>query len=352
MNKRAFAAYALGLVLIVSSLFYIRYNAAQAGTLIRRDVMTIIPVRQDASLLLELSDITEWANLYDGVAAAERIEMRLIESRASAVFAPVSMTGQDYFQMVYLPFIAGSSWQAGDEHVVILCRAMAWHLFGATDVVSLPVQIGGTDYIVVGVVESVVDSTSDGFAWIPQDYTDVAGILYLKPTVYNPLTARLDAEALLYDLHRPADGFIITDGNTYVESIALRGQILLALCIPGVLFAVGLLLYRLFRLAKSRASYVVAGLFTAVAMAVMVFFFRTVSAIDMWLPAFAEGYAQRIFNTGLLAPRSYLSAPLARLLDLNVRANVAFGTGLLGIGIVCITRFLLPSGVVRERRDT
>jgi len=350
MKQRAVFAYLIGISLIVSSLFYIGHTAAQAGAFVPRDTVIITPVRYDTAFMFESDSVAEWAGSYDGLVITERVTMQALVGSHGMGLAQMSTVGDAYFNAMHLLFIYGGSPVADSGRVLVLCREMAWVLFGTANIVGLPVEIMDAEYTVVGVVETAVTSpvATDGFVWIPHTQSEVAGILYVRPAQYNPLSARLDAERLLEHLDFHADAFTITEGNAYLRSIAFRGQLLFVLCTPGFLIMVILWLIRLFRLAKSKAAYAAVGGVTALTIVTAAYFAWNLATIDLWLPAYVgeglSGYSQLFFNTGLLAPRAYLPMHLAALVDLNIKANLAFGTGLFGLFVVGMTKFLTWSG--------
>jgi len=109
---------------------------------------------------------------------------------------------------------------------------------------------------------------------------------------------------------------------------------LLAITAFAVIFVAGKLIYRLARHAETKADWVIVAVAAGASIGVVAFMLPHIS-VDLWMPAFAgggaAGYARLIFNTGLLAPRQYLPGNLAALHDLNLRANVAFGVGVVGL---------------------
>jgi len=357
MKQRAVFTYLIGISLIVSSLFYIGHTAAQAGTFVPRDTVIITPVRHDAAFMFEPDSVAEWAGSYDGLVITERVTMQALVGSHGMGFAQMSTVGDAYFDAVHLPFIYGAPPAADSGRALVLCREMAWILFGTADVVGLPVEIMDTEYIVAGVVETAATSpvSTEGFAWIPYIESEAASILYVRPAQYNPLSARLDTERLLAHLDHQPDAFAVTDGNAYLHSIVLRGQLLLALCAPGFLIMAILWLIRLFRCTKSRAAYTAAGVLTVLAIAVAASFAWSITSIDLWLPTYVgeglSGYSRLFFNTGLLVPRIYLPMHLAALFDLNFKATVAFGTGVLGLFVVGMTKFLTKNGKGKNTGD-
>ena len=381
MKVRATIVYILGMILIISSLVYIGNAVQKAWSFAPQDTVVIMPVRHDSVYLFNPARVVDWSNAYDGLVITERLSVQLVVSQTDAGFAMISAVGTDYFQVVYLPLISGSFLIAGDDYGIVLCKNIAWTLFGAIDVVGHAVQINDIYYTVVGVVDAVVESdafsgrnvasggnaTANGFAWILCDGSASAGILYLRPSNYNQLSARLDAERTLEFLGHRYNDFIITDGNAYSDSIVLRGQILLVFLLVIFIFASVRWLIRQFRQQDrgtvhlslrqgdgssvfarqgdgSSVLLVVAAVFFSLLTAAVIFFcIWSISSIDLWLPAYMgegiSGYSRLIFNTGQLAPRAYLSAPLVVLWDMNVKANIAFVVAMTGVIIIGVTRF-------------
>jgi len=350
MKKRAIFAYLVGISLIVSSIAYMGHAATQASGFVPRDTVIVAPMRQDAAFLFDSDRVAEWAGSYDGLVITEDVSVQAFVSQRTVGFAQMSTVDRDYFQVVHLPFVYGGPPSAQDERVVVLCRNMAWVLFGTSDVVGLPVQIMDVDHTVAGVVETAAQRAmpTEGFAWIPRMEAGAAGVLYVSPAQYNPLSARVDVQRLLAHLDLPADVFTVTDGNSYLHSIVLRGQLLLALCAPVFLIVAILWLIRLFRRAERKAAYGAAGVFTVLTMTAAAYFAWNIASIDLWLPTYVgegvSGYSRLFFNTGLLAPRVYLPMQLAALVDLNFQVTVAFGTGVFGLLIVGMTKFLTWDG--------
>jgi len=346
VKSRTIIAYIFGIALILSSLLYIGYAVRQADALIPRDTVIITPVRNDALFLFETDSVAHWASSYNGSIVAESVTVQAITNRAVSGYAQLSVFSGDYFDVVELPFIYGNPAAADDGRVVVLCRNMADALFGAADVVGLTVQVMGTELLVAGVVEALAQSldVTEGFVWTPYFELELSSVLYISPEQYNPLSARLDAESLLMHLNKQADTFTVTDTNAYQQGFILRGQILLLLCVTVFLVITILWLIRLFKSAQKKIAYAVAAFLTALTAIVAVYFALSISTIDLWLPAYVgeglSGYRQLIFNEGLLAPGVYLPMHLSALTELNIKVNVALCTGLFGLLLIGIIKFL------------
>ncbi|MCL2421914.1 MAG: ABC transporter permease [Defluviitaleaceae bacterium] len=336
----------VSLLLAVAAIIYIQWAGIQAGRYMQRDILVVLPVVNDAAFHFQ-PDAAAFLDWEHGYIEVERQSRRMMENGTTIApgfhgsSAQVTEAGWGYLGMVFMDYSQGGGpWR--DEDSVIISEALAWELFGHTGrrAVGLPVRIDDDRlYTVSGVVRDPVASDLAGFAWILREgygEADAANILYVRPVPYNRLGGHLNTAALLESLGRRTADYTITDVNAYIYSIALRGQILLAL--TG-LFVMWFLLRRGIRLEKSWERGLVTGLGVVAAI-----FFVWYLDMDLWLPAFAgngwEGYRQLLFNTGLLGSRGYLPGHLAAVYDWNFRANAAFGVGFIGLLQIFIVQFI------------
>jgi len=159
------------------------------------------------------------------------------------------------------------------------------------------------------------------------------GIQYVMPETHNRFS-QLEARVLLAATGHSPD-YIITDFNSYVNSIALRGYILLVLAVLGFVIITTRYAWQIVKQKPQKTFLLIAGGIMLANALVFMLLFRAVE-IDLWVPAFYPegwlGYARLIFNYGQLGSRRFLQAEFAALSDLNFRANVAFG-----LGVVLIT---------------
>jgi len=321
---------------------YIFWAKAAGGRHIRQGVIVVLPIVNEPGHMFAQSSVEDNTMGFNGWVELEHLSNMWVENDSVMAFANVSTTGLDYFQMVFMHFSDGGPWLDDTEKRAIVCEELAWALFGSVDVVGLTMRIGGELYTISGVAQDVGPATADGFAWIPRGSTAQNGnILYLRQYSYNPITAHLAADEILTAMHRRPQNYTITDMNIFLNSMALRGRVLLALISLFILFFAVKLTYHLLHNAKTAIDWAIAATATIVSIGVAVFTLPHIT-IDLWIPAFAgdgiQGYARLFFNTGLLAPRQYLPGNLAALYDYNLRANVAFGVGIAGL-IGCVSIF-------------
>jgi len=320
---------------------YIFWAGAVAGRHIQPDVVVVMPVISESGRMFTQAGVESATLDFEGRAELEYLSTMLVETENRVARAQTSMAGCDYFHMVFMRFSEGGPWVEYSEHEIIVSESLAWTLFGSLNVVGLPVRIGERIYIISGVAQDIAEAATDGFVWLPRGgLTDNGNILYLRPDSYNLIIAHLSAVDMLTAMNRRPQDYTITDLNAYVDGITLRGQVLFAFSGLIVLFFVGKLTYHLVsHQAKTKIDWVIAAVAVAASAGVAIYMLPHIS-IDMWVPAFTEGgaagYIRLIFNAGLLAPRQYLPGNLAVLYDLNLRANVAFVVGLVGL-IGCVS---------------
>jgi putative ABC transport system permease protein len=64
----------------------------------------------------------------------------------------------DFFEMFRVPFVVGGGWRAEDDasaaRVVVIARALAERVFGATDVVGRSLRVEGTELRIIGVIDT------------------------------------------------------------------------------------------------------------------------------------------------------------------------------------------------------
>jgi len=322
------------LAVLLVSIIYGFWASAAAGRYVRPGVIVVMPVINEPRHMFTPTDIENAAIDFEGFIALGNVSSMPVVGNETAS-AHVNRAGRDYFNMVFMHFTNGGPWHNDNAHTAVICESLAWALFGSIDVLGLTVRIGGELYVVSGIVQSSDAGVADGFAWVPRGSAACGGnALYLRPDVYNPITAYLSAADMLTNMNRRAQDFTITDVNAFVDSIALRMRVLLGLTGLMVIFIAAKLTYRMIRGSETTIDWVVSGVAVLVCIGVTVFMLPHVT-MDLWVPAFAGdgalGYARLFFNVGLLAPRQYLPGNLTMLYDFNLRANVAFVTGLLGL---------------------
>jgi len=348
---------------VVASIVTIFWTASIAGRYAHPNVITVLPVMNDRSFLFRHDQIWAVSPDFNGRIEMEHRGNRQVFAGSRLAFANVYIVGQYYFDVAFLPFASGSAWTHDDTGSIIVDESLAWALFGGMDVVGLFVRIDDSYYQISGVVRDTGQTLGhiDGFAWMPLEQHDEFAILHFLPDYYNRLQSPLEVMHILELLSRRVANYIIVDVNVYMNSIALRGQLLLSVAGIVFIFVMMHFAYRIFDYGKQsgkqakqwdnstiRSSNSTTPLSRWVwilcitAACILVFaLIAPYMAIDLWIPSFYpdgwRGYARMFFNHELTIPRQYLPSHLAILDHLNTRANWAFGIGAVGIAGTLIT---------------
>jgi hypothetical protein len=225
----------------------------------------------------------------------------------------------DYFSIHFLNFIEGGSWQGLEANRIVLNEALAWYLFGSSNIVGLTVTIQDSIYTVSGVARQ----GDGGFtAWLPITDQEATAI-YLTPYPYHRIDAVSQAlRQLNFDPALPS--YSLIDIGMYTESIAVRFRLLL--------YAFWLLL--LFLLPFKSYGYLsgIAGIAICVIVAVGVY------DILLWLPNLSNTtFLNAVAAVDLFPADFNMSYGLMQLNQLNSYANYVLVAGMLfgGYCLVC-----------------
>jgi hypothetical protein len=199
----------------------------------------------------------------------------------------------------------------------VLNEALAWYLFGSSNIVGLTVTIRDSIYTVSGVVRQ---GNSGLAAWIPITDQEATAI-YLSPYPYHQIDAVSQTlRQLNFDPALPS--YSLVDIGMYTESIAVRFRLLL--------YAFWLSL--LFLLPFNRYLSVIAGLAICVSVAVGVY------DILRWLPNLSNTtFLNAVAAVDLFPADFNMSYGLMQLNQLNSYANYVLVAGMLfgGYCLVC-----------------
>ena len=338
------------IVVVLVAITYVFWQHEQALRYAKPGIITVIPVINDRSFMFGYEEVRNGAAVFNGRIEMEHHSIRRVDANGQFAFAHVSTVGEHYSNVAFLPFSSGGNWLHDGEGSIIVSELLAWELYGSVNVVGLHVRIDDNYHEITGVVRDAARPPEhvDGFAWMPRSHLDAqayyAAILHFIPDTYNFVHTNMDVLRILGLLNKRASDYVIIDINSYVTSIALRGQALLSLA--GLVF-VFFLLHNVYNIWKRRRDYDFlqgnkqwAWAFGAAsALALLFALLIPHIPIDFWLPAFFPdglgGYARMFFNARLNVPRQYLPNYLAALFDLNTRANRSFGIGLTALIAVC-----------------
>jgi len=310
-------------IVILTAIVTIFWTYAGIGRYAQPGVLTVLPVTNEPIFMFSYDQVWEISADFAGHIEMEQLSTRELTSGTRTVFARASAMGSD--------------------NQVILGESLAWALFGSLDVVGLVVHVGNDIFTIGGVVQDAMEPPGHvhGFMQMPFASGQNAAILHFAPDTYNRLQTRLDVERALASINRRAVDYVVFDYNSYTASIYLRGQILLSLSGLVFIFAMLRFAYRITREEQGK-RWILASAITAGCILTLLLL-QPYMDMDLWLPAFVpeglQGYAQLLFNSGLDMPRQYLPVNMAVLQDLNARANLGFGVGLVAlVGVIAMRR--------------
>jgi len=296
----------LCITFLLGVIAYITWANNQAGQLINRGILVVMP-RHSANSF-NPDDFWDWEY---GQIELERVFNAQIENENRTAIAAVSETSWGFLDMAIMTYRYGGHWR--DEDSVIISQGLAWELFGNIDVVGLPLRVNGKLYTVTGVTWQEEKS-----AWIlREESTENANIMYIKYEPYNWILANAATANLLESLGSRVEDHTITNINFYLRSMESRRFILFLLAVSFMIVAP--ISYFL----QSSRLYA------------QIFVLCTMLYALVLLPL-QEGYKQVFFNSDSLTTRQYLSGNLMFLYDLNLAVTVAFLLGIVSYAILII----------------
>lgn len=340
--------YLLGAIIMAGAFLCINRIASRAATYMQPNVVVAIPSFNHDSLNFYVDEAYIWSNGFDGYVATEYIAITNINYLGNTVRLRLSYVGLDFFKMPFLNFVAGSSRFLTGENIVIICSNVAKSLFASTDIGQDFVNFNNDYYLVAGVVQkngyNGLLHNIEGFAFVPQniyDYTNIANIIYIRPTDYNLISARHYMTDAINNLNLNIEDFNIVDINLYIQSMFLRGQLLLLL---GLIIFLAILqkpMYSLFLLSKTKIDWLQFAIVSTLFFSILLFFFRLLR-ISFWVPNFYDGnrFLVHFFNLGLFNTYNFLPSVILTLVEANYLANLAFAVGLVGFLVLLCSFFV------------
>ena len=344
---RLYFIYSLGFFLLLASAIYIVGLSSQAAANTQTGVVLLLPAVNVGANVFCIAEVNDWGLNRQAEVEAARVSAQVIQSQLNSVFSRVVVTGSDYFNIMHMPFLYGSPWRDDSSNSVVVCRSIAWALFGSLHVAGLEVDIGGESFTIVGVVEDRAAFTNGflgGFVWMPRASTnEMAGVIYIRPENRNIITGFSYAEDLLSHLGLFRGSALITNIDSYLRGMAQRGHLHLAIAGAILLAMFYKNLYAAVKLGGWGRGYIVMAAFGLSGLFALVLFVSNLS-IELWQPAFVEGgllgYGQSLFSSRFHAHENFLPASLLAISQASTRVNMAFGVGLLGVLLMITAWFL------------
>ena len=336
MNRRLFVFILFNLLVLIGALCVSIYAQASSRRYFENDVIFIAPRLNEAHLLWNMDDINTLERTFPNftISAESRGSISLSSSIRNAT-TTVVFCNAPYFDMHFMEFISGGLGLEGTNSIV-LNEWLAWRLFGATDVAGQLVEINEVPYIVAGVVRQ----EHHYLAWLLHssglaEATQLpVTALYIRAHYYNVVDAMVASQEMLTSLGRSIDNYSIVNINRFVESFAIRVQLLIYILWLYVFYIVSLAVFKRagelpnyrMHLGRHIGRWCMYLIFPIVGMLVSGYIlYMGINDILQWLPTIGtENIFTSISNVGVLPPDGYLSFGLQRLSVLNRMINVAW----------------------------
>ena len=326
MLKAFFAI--MGFVFISVMLVVGLITHRDAGRLFAPNVVIIAPLYGDDALFFSQAEIERLSASFPsyGISAASA-GSAVISTQTTQVRATMHYASAAFFYVHYMNIVEGSPPQ---EHTngLLLSELLAWRLFGGFDVTGVTVWAFGEPLVVSGVAAG----GNIGYAaWLPGSFAPNAPktTIYVRFPAYCIVSAHaVPREMLGFGGH---EEYMMLDVNRYIEAIGIRNRLALyalwiiglALCVRWLIGAA--MLSNEKRLCK-RACALLALVACGALLSVYVLF-DGASGIIYALPNLSDENASLVgFVFGWVdkPPAEFISPNLARLFELNSRANIAF----------------------------
>jgi len=149
---------------------------------------------KEASLTAPSNNARAYIDAYSSIGTVN------IRSERSALETAAIGIGGDFFLFHPLELVNGAYFSGHDlmQDAVILDEEAAWHLFGSSDIIGMPVSIGGVNHYVRGVIKRETGrmwegaGLSGGVAYISNDslslYGQTMGIRSYEVVMPNPVS--------------------------------------------------------------------------------------------------------------------------------------------------------------------
>jgi len=314
---------------------------------IDKNVFYISPVVNSEEYYFSLSDIEslqnnsyEPINVSFEILKKERTALGNIEAETKLI-----ITNPEYFKLNNIQFVSGGPWMENmkTERVAVVSEALAWKLFGSTNVSGEQIRMRDRNYLIIGVVRQVDFKTDNYYVWTPalpgmdgKTITE-AGVnkIFISCESYSPLDSYIAVESSITSLNKPCKDYLITDMNRYAQSFELRYRLLAfalgAWFIYDIIIRTGRVLKSLTPDKFEWQPMLLAALINIVVIILVAYHM----SFGFWFPKFTNnlitGIGQAFFNIGSLPAKERLSGGILGLHQLNVYANAAFGIGIFGL---------------------
>ena len=149
----------------------------EEGSALSYDQITQWSFGMDAALLAASVTPAEGARSWTYSAVCESTQT--VAGPKGRVTAEVMAVCGDFFTVHPMNFVFGSPFLNDNSNPmgIVLDRYLAWELFGAENIIGMPLEIGGYEFIITGIVEKETDRGMYGYTYgdRPRMYMSYAG---------------------------------------------------------------------------------------------------------------------------------------------------------------------------------
>ena len=318
----------LGFALLAVSLVVGLLAYRDAGRLFARDVVFVAPLYYDSALFFSGGEIERFgASFPDYVITAVGMESTVINTQTKHVRATVYYASLAFYSLHFMCIVEGGPPQ---EHTnsLMLSEILAWRLFGGFNVTGVTVWAFGEPFVVSGVVEG---DDLGYIAWLPGSFAPGMPLpsLYIRLPYYNIVDAHVVPREMLG--FRDPGEFLILDINRYIKAIGLRNRLALyALWIVGFVWAIlgfSRIILQVKNKQPERVEFAKLAFAGCIALLSAYVLLEGIGGVIYALPNLSYANASLlgfIFGWVDMPPAEFISPNLARLFELNTRANLAF----------------------------
>jgi len=270
---------------------------------------------------------------HDYTVTASSRGVAVVSTPSHVLTVPVTYTDSDYFAIHLLNFSQGAAWQ-DETYSIVLNEALAWRLFGTTDIVGAPVFIDDRPHIVTGVVRPFV--MGDYMAWMPfsvQQAPLPITAMYARARYYNPVDAAVHSQRMIRTQFGMVSEYVVVDINRFTRSINMRARgFMYLLWLYGLVLLVRFVIKRAPTFTQENIKSIIKtiGLPALGILIVSYILLTAVTDVLYWLPNLGiQGVSviESFTNIGVLPPDEHLSYGLRRLGWFNRMANLAWVVG-------------------------
>ena len=306
-----------------------------AGRLFSPNVVFVAPLYDDAALFFSRGEIERLIASFPAYEIyAVGTESTVISAQATQVRATVYYVPPAFFNIFFLNITEGGP-PREYTNSLMLSELLAWRLFGGFNVTGITVWVLNEPFVISGVVEG------DGLgyaAWLPGSFAPTMPLpsIYIRFPYYNIVDAHVVPREMLG--FRNHNEYMILDINRYIEAMGIRNRLVLyVLWVVGLVWAVlnfSRIVLQVKEKLPNKREFAKLALTGCVALFSVYVLLDGIGGIIYALPNLSDANASLsgfIFGWVDMPPAEFIPPNLARLFELNARANFAFFSALAAV---------------------